>query len=175
MSSRIFIDPILFFPDHPFPTRHFARWASLVEGTRLGAIAKSLGTIPFLPWIPMINDYFHSHLAAPNTIKTFGFICACAEAAVAALAINFQFRRGAMPGRRIMFAVRCAFWPMFGIRVKRIHFFANLRCQELLARLKRRRFHLHIQHVIAKPLDMLREIRAESSNHCLRNMNALLG
>ena len=64
--------------------------------------------------------------------------------------------------------------PMFGIRVKRIHFFTHLRCQELLAWLKGRRFHLHIQKIIAKSLNVFCEIRAESSNHCLRNMKPFL-
>ena len=70
---------------------------------RLGAIAKGLHTIPFLPWVPMVDDHLPSqfigrHTAAPEAVCALSSIGASAEPAVAAPAVFFQFRRCAMPG-----------------------------------------------------------------------------
>jgi hypothetical protein len=65
VDSFLFVNPVLFLPDHPFATRYYSNGASFIERAGFRAIAKRLESIPFVSGVPMVDDHFNWHFAAP--------------------------------------------------------------------------------------------------------------
>lgn len=66
VSRRILVDPVFLFPRHPAATGDLARRPSAVERTGLGAVTESLKAKLLLSRIPLVDDHFDRHPAAPD-------------------------------------------------------------------------------------------------------------
>ena len=92
VGSILLIDPVFLLPYHPFSARYGSNPTRSVKRARFRAITKRFKPITFVTGIPLINDNFDWHIAAPYTTLTFCLVNTGVEFPMASFPISFEVR-----------------------------------------------------------------------------------
>ena len=93
VGSSVIIDPILLSVGHALSTRNFPCGPGPVKGAAFRAIAERFKPVLFLGRIPLVDDHFHRHPAAPDTGRAFRVVGPGVQTTRPTAAIGFQVRR----------------------------------------------------------------------------------
>jgi len=99
MGGCVLIDPILFFISHAGTTGDFAGGPRPVFRAGQRPVAKGFCPIATAVRLPLIDDHFYSHGAAPDTTAALGLVGRRRQTPMSTLAIDRQWWRHAMPWR----------------------------------------------------------------------------
>ena len=74
MRGGIFVYPALFCIVHSLSSRHLARRSSPVKKAAFRTVAEGLEPVPFLGWVPVVDDHLHRHPVTPHAGRALGVI-----------------------------------------------------------------------------------------------------
>ncbi len=107
-GGRVFVNSIFLGIEHAFTPRRLACRSGLVKSVNFRAITEDLESIPFLGWIPVVDDHLDRHLTAPDKGLASGVISPRVQTPMGSAAIGFlvgRYAKKRRTGRGINFSI----------------------------------------------------------------------